>query len=253
MSAVDQVKFRKFDMSRIKHTDVVVLIGMRETGKTFLVKDLMWHHQDIPCGIVITGTEKDAHNKLVPPMFIHDEFNPLILTNVLRRQKFIANKIGEEIRDSGTSSRDPRTFIVMDDCLYDETWTQDKNVRSLFMNSRNYRTMFIITMQYAMGIPPPFRLNVDFVFILRENITHNRRKLYETWAGMFPDFDSFCRVMDQCTENYECLVIDNTTTSTKLEDQVFWYKATSHPDFRLCSPELWGPTSTGATAAADEV
>ena len=45
--------------------------------------------------------------------------------------------------------------------------------------------------------------------------------------------------MNQCTENFECLVIDNNAKSNKLEDQVFWYKASQRPDFRLFSPELW--------------
>ena len=50
---------------------------------------------------------------------------------------------------------------------------------------------------------------------------------------------SFCQVMDQCTENYECLVINNNSKSNKLQDQIFWYKAESHPDFRLGSKEFW--------------
>jgi len=72
----------------------------------------------------------------------------------------------------------------------------------------------------------------------------NRRKLYEQYAGMFPDFDSFCQVMNQCTEDYECLVIDNNSKSNKLEDQVFWYKATPRPEFRLCSPEFWSHSAS---------
>ena len=39
----------------------------------------------------------------------------------------------------------------------------------------------------------------------------------------------FFQVMDQCTENYECLVINNNAKSNKLEDQVFWYKAEKRP------------------------
>jgi hypothetical protein len=56
---------------------------------------------------------------------------------------------------------------------------------------------------------------------------------------MFPTFESFCQVMDQCTENYECLVINNNSKSNKLHDQVFWYKADNHGDFRLGSKEFW--------------
>jgi hypothetical protein len=45
--------------------------------------------------------------------------------------------------------------------------------------------------------------------------------------------------MDACTENFECLVIHNGAKSNKLEDQVFWYKADNHEDFRICCPEAW--------------
>jgi len=45
--------------------------------------------------------------------------------------------------------------------------------------------------------------------------------------------------MDQCTENYECLVINNNSKSNKLTDQIFWYKAESHPTFKLGSKEFW--------------
>jgi hypothetical protein len=56
---------------------------------------------------------------------------------------------------------------------------------------------------------------------------------------MFPTFESFCQVMDQCTENYECLVVANNARSNKLEDQIFWYKASAHRDFKLGSKEFW--------------
>jgi len=45
--------------------------------------------------------------------------------------------------------------------------------------------------------------------------------------------------MDQCTENYECLVINNNSKSNQLQDQIFWYKAEPHSDFKLGSREYW--------------
>ena len=107
------------------------------------------------------------------------------------------------------------------------------------MNGRHYKILFIITMQYALGIPPNLRTNIDYVFILRENYVSNRKRLYEHYAGMFPTFEMFCQVMDQCTENYECLVIHNNAKSNKLEDQVFWYKAEPHSDFKIGASEFW--------------
>jgi hypothetical protein len=45
--------------------------------------------------------------------------------------------------------------------------------------------------------------------------------------------------MDQCTENFEGLVICNGVQSNRLEDQVFWYKASDHPPFKMCDDSLW--------------
>ena len=139
----------------------------------------------------------------------------------------------------GGTNIDPSAFLILDDCLYDSSWIKDPNIRSLFMNGRHWKILFIITMQYALGIPPSLRTNIDYVFILRENYVSNRKRLYEHYAGMFPSFEIFCQVMDQCTENFECLVINNNAKSNKLEDQVFWYKASDHDDFKLGAKEYW--------------
>ena len=70
-------------------------------------------------------------------------------------------------------------------------------------------------------------------FILREPYLTNRKRIWENYASMFPTLEAFCSVMDQTTENYECLVINNNAKSNKLNDQIFWYKAENHPNFKL--------------------
>ena len=42
------LELKKFDLSNIKKDKVCVFIGKRETGKSFLVRDLLYCHQDIP-------------------------------------------------------------------------------------------------------------------------------------------------------------------------------------------------------------
>lgn len=235
------IKLTKFDMSNIEDDKVVVLIGKRETGKSYLVKDLLYHHQDMPAGTVISGTEgaNSFYSKMMPSCFIHGEYNESIIANYLNRQKKITKAWKQQMDSTGDSNTDPRGFLILDDCLYDQSWVKSKDVRSLFMNGRHYKSMFIITMQYALGIPPNLRTNIDYVFLLRENIVRNRKQLYEQYAGMFPSFEVFSQVMDQCTENYECLVIHNNAKSNKLQDQVFWYKASPHDDFQIGHPEFW--------------
>ena len=241
------LELAKFDMKAISFRPdenkgpVIVLIGRRDTGKSFLVQDLMFHHQDIPIGTVISGTEAGngffaAH---VPKLFIHDAYNTAIIENILKRQKAVLKQVKKEQDMYKKSSIDPRTFVVLDDCLYDNKWTKDVMMRLLFMNGRHWKIMLVITMQYPLGIPPNLRTNIDYVFILREPYIANRKRIYDNYAGMFPTFESFTQVMDQCTENYECLVINNNAKSNKLQDQIFWYKAQQHGPFKLGSKEFW--------------
>ena len=241
------LELKKFDMKSIQFKPnenkgpVVVLIGKRDTGKSFLVRDLLYYQQDIPIGTVISGTEEGNgfYGKMVPRLFIHHEYNSAIIENILKRQRTVLKQVKAEMDTYKRSTIDPRAFVILDDCLYDNTWSRDKLMRLLFMNGRHWKVMLVITMQYPLGIPPTLRTNIDYVFILRENYIANRKRIYENYAGMFPTFEEFCQVMDQCTENYECLVINNNSKSNKLNDQVFYYKADSHNDFRLGSKEFW--------------
>jgi hypothetical protein len=242
------LELKKFDMKKIKFKSteatgpVIVLIGRRDTGKSFLVRDLLYYQQDIPVGTVISGTEagNGFYGKLVPKLFIHDEYNSSIIENILKRQKVVLKEMKKH-KDTykKESDIDPRAFVIMDDCLYDSTWSRDKMMRLLFMNGRHWKIMLVITMQYPLGIPPNLRTNIDYVFILREPYIANRKRIFDNYAGMFPNFEAFAQVMDQCTENYECLVVDNNSKSNKLEDQIFWYKAENHSDFKLGNKEYW--------------
>ena len=91
------LQLKKFDMKTITfHPNenkgpVIVLIGRRDTGKSFLVRDLLYFHKDIPIGTVISGTEagNGFYSSHVPKLFIHDEYNSNLIGNVLRRQKAV--------------------------------------------------------------------------------------------------------------------------------------------------------------------
>ena len=241
------LELKKFDMRHITFKPdenkgpVIVLIGRRDTGKSFLVRDLLYYHQDIPIGTVISGTEagNGFYGQHVPKLFIHEEYSSVLIENILRRQKAVLKQVKKETDTYGKTKIDPRAFAILDDCLYDQSWTRDKLMRLLFMNGRHWKIMLIITMQYPLGIPPNLRTNIDYVFILREPYMTNRKRIWENYASMFPTLESFSAVMDQTTENYECLVINNNAKSNKLNDQIFWYKAENHPDFKLGSKEFW--------------
>ena len=52
------LQLKKIDMSSILDDSVVVLIGKRNTGKSYLTKDLLYYHRDVPVVTVISPTEQ---------------------------------------------------------------------------------------------------------------------------------------------------------------------------------------------------
>jgi hypothetical protein len=233
------IQIKKFNPQTIDPCRICVFIGKRGTGKSSLVTDILYHKRKIPMGVVMSGTEEsnEHYKSFIPDTFIYGDYEPDVIERVINRQRDIVKKL--KSTSSVADSINNSVFMLLDDCMYDNKWTRDKNIRGIFMNGRHWKILFMITMQYCMDLPPSLRANIDYVFILRENIIQNREKLYKHFFGIFPTFDSFNEVMNQCTENYECLVLDNTSKSNKIEDVVFWYKAKPELKFKMGSPELW--------------
>lgn len=239
-------KIHKFDPRVINEKrktygpSTIAFIGSRGTGKSTLVADILYHIRDVPCGLVISGTEdgNGYYSKHVPDLFIHTDFDSEVLKQMVSRQKLLLHKLKD--KDNAEEKVQMDSFLLLDDLAFDSaTWTKDRTVKSIFMNGRWYRIFCLLTTQNPMAIPPSLRMNLDYIFVLKENIVAQQKKLYDHYFGMFENFNTFRQVIAQCTENYECLVLDKTSKSNKIEDCVFWYKATPNRNFKIGSKQLW--------------
>jgi hypothetical protein len=94
---------------------------------------MLYYHQDIPIGTVISGTESGNgfYGKIVPKLFIHDEYNTAIIENILKRQKIVLKQVKKEKEAYGRTNIDGRAFVILDDCLYDNGWAREKMMRLL--------------------------------------------------------------------------------------------------------------------------
>jgi hypothetical protein len=213
------------------------------THNSWLVRDIFYHHKEIPLGLIFSGTEEanPFFGDFVPDSFIHSEYDPNLVDGMLIKQSQKVKKArnnGHTDTDGLTPSN--RAFVVLDDMLHDAAaWKKEKTIQSIFFNGRHYNIFFILTMQYPLGIPPALRSNIDYVFVFNEPSIKNRKKIYDDYAGMIPSFDHFCNILDSCTQNHECLVIKTSGNSTDLRDQIFWYKAAKHDPFRVGHPKIW--------------
>lgn len=234
------LKLSKFKINKMVDHCTIAMIAKRATGKSYLTKEILYHKRKLASAIVISLTEKlnKFYGEFIPSSYIYDKFDTEILSRMfIRQKKMILDN--DERKKKGKPLKDTTLMLVMDDCMSDKKWVKDPNIGELFFNGRHYHVSLILTMQYAVGIPPEMRSNLDYIFLLAEDFTNNQKKLYEHYAGMFPTLDSFKQVFSHVTSNYGVMVINNRIHSSNLTDKVFWYKAREVPKFRLGSNKYY--------------
>ena len=219
---------RKFKLSSMARHPLICMVAKRASGKSWVVRSIMRHHKDIPVGMVIAPTDKFSvfYGHFFPGLYIHYEYDGDFMQQVLRRQQEIMRKRNTKALEK--KKVDPRAIIVMDDCLADKNkWATDKFIKEIFLNGRHFRITFILTSQFAVGLSPDQRTNIDYIFLLRQDQTTELKKYHQHYAGMFDNFETFKKVFTDLTTDYTCMVIVNRNPGPDLLDKIFWYKADS--------------------------
>jgi len=217
-----------FRIDKIRPGNTALIIGRRNTGKTTTVLDILWHNRDIPLGLIVDGEgEYSRYKQVIPSQFRHEEYTEDIPRAVAKRQKAIVRK-----RDTGT---DTRGFCVMDDCLYDPSWTRNKYIRYMLKERQNLDLLFIVSGLYVFGLSQQIVSTFDYVFLSIERYTPSIKRLHALYAATFMTYDTFAALMYRIDpSDTTMIVIDNTSSSCRIEDRIFFYTPTPRPDFLLC-------------------
>lgn len=216
-----------------KHASIV-MIAKRGSGKSWVCRALLNHFSDIPVGIIIAPTDRmnGFYETFFPDTYIYYDFESSLIASILDRQEKIIDK--NKTKNRLKKRIDTRAYIIMDDCLSrKKSWGKDEKILELLFNGRHYKLMYILTMQFPLGISPELRTQFDYIFLLADDFYSNIKRIYEHYAGMFPTFDSFRQIFKQLTADYGSMVIVNTSRGIKKDandeagflNKVFWYKA----------------------------
>ena len=230
---MEKLKIRKWDPTTMRNDALVLLLGKRGTGKTTLLKDLcFWMRDKVDFGLAMSPTEEctDSLGSFIPESWIYNDFDEGKVAQLMETQ-----------RQQWKGGSGYNCFLILDDCMYDKKVLKSKTMRQLFMNGRHRRVFFVTCQQYCMDMGPDMRSQIDYVFALRDPVISSRKKLWEQFFGFFQNYQAFAKVMDQCTNNFECLVYDGKAAKTNnIEDCIFWYKAsTDLPEFRMGRDIFW--------------
>jgi hypothetical protein len=223
----NEINIKKFDLKKLSQKNpTVLLIAPRRSGKSWIIRDILYQNNDIPVGVIIAPTDRMTkfYEQNFYDAFIYYEFKTKILFNLFERQKkMIAKKKQKAIEGKKV---DTRAFLIMDDCLSTKgEWAKDPLIAQVMLEGRHYDIFYMLTTQYAISIGPDLRTNFDYIFLLSDNNIDNQEKMRKNFAGIFPNLAAFQEVYFPCTENHGALVIDASIKSHKIEDVVYWYRA----------------------------
>jgi molybdopterin-guanine dinucleotide biosynthesis protein len=218
----------------MRDTATVQFIGKRGSGKSTLIKDILYHNRDkFRFGIGMSPTDEATNDmaSIMPRSCIYNTFEESAIETMLETQRMSVKKHPE---------RKNNMFCVIDDCAYDSKAFRTKAIRESFMNGR-HRKMFVMNaVQYMMDMPANLRGQIDYIFAMQDTNHDQKEKLWKYFFGIFPDYKSFNTVFESCTEGFGCIVMDTTVRSNKIDDCVFHYKANPNlPSFRLCDDVFW--------------
>lgn len=212
-----RLRVRRLRPSTLKPYRLHLIVGKRGCGKTTLLKDLLYHFRNsVDFAIAMSPTAESANmlRQVMPPACVYDTYSPAVVEQLVALSQELAH--GGKIR---------HLMLIADDVLYDRAVFRSPAIRNIFFNGRHLHVTFIILVQYMMDLTPDLRAQIDYLYIMRENIVTNRQRIYKHLFGCVPTFDMFQSLMDACTQNFECLCLDNTNPTDDASSGISWYKA----------------------------
>ena len=240
-----ELTIRKFDLDTLLTDAVIVIIGRRRQGKSFLMRDIMYHlskNKNIPYGKVYSTTEaaNPFFHTFFPSLFISSEFSEEELDGILESQRKKVRKTAKKQNTADGRTRDNNMLLVFDDMMSanEDLFRKSPSFKSIFTTGRHYNITFYLVLQCVLGIPPGLRENIDYAFLFSSDGS-NLKKLWENYAGVIESFDMFKSIFFQCTRDRGCLVINKTDSSDDLTNKVFFYRASDPGPFRFGCKSFW--------------
>lgn len=205
------------------------------THNTTLIDSILYAKKHIfPVGGCMSGTELFTPHwkKRFASTFLFEELNKNKVEDWLRRQKVAKSHLDI-----------PWAVYLLEDLSDDPKFFKSTLFKKIMKMARHFKMMILISIQNPTDLPPNCINSIDGVFILRETMLEQREYLYKKYSSVLAThftFSEFCSFLDQVCNNYCSLYINNCTSSTRLEDVIFYYKPIPPPkNFTIGCDEYW--------------
>lgn len=234
-----QIQLQTWDLDeQFKVDSMIIYLGKRRFGKTTKCRDLLsrtWQFYP-DGGYVFTGTKHNYYwQQHFPETRIYEGFQPDVLQRILDEQMLKVERIR-----SGEKDIMPFVVIVLED-LASETELRYANLfKKLAMAGRHYFVNVHYLTQDIKSVGPDIRGNADVVMFTYQSQKRTIQAIEEDWASLFHGDVDVNTLVQENTQDYQMLVVDQTEARHDWSEAFF--VTTSDPEpapFRVGDAQFW--------------
>jgi hypothetical protein len=234
------VEVQTYDWGSLPKCGFFEVLGKRGTGKTSWTQYITQHSPTSESGtfIAMCGSEtaKTAWSQVIHPVFVFDP--DMAYLEMLRdTQNEIVRKC-QKHGDPVPSSK--HVTLVLDDVSSNRKLMRSQILAYLASNSRHLHMSIFILAQYHCQLLTEIRNQFDLVFMLNTADTKSIVRLHSEYCSVV-DIRIFKHLLSHVTKDFGMMVINNQSTSTRIDEICFHAVMTSYPPIlkRLGHPDLW--------------
>ncbi len=232
-------QLEEFDYDKVEPDSSILVIGKRRYGKSTWARYLLskiWKFY-LDGAFVFTATK---HNwfwqQHIPDTRIYEGIQPDAIKEILEVQKEKYQRYLD-----GDYDQCPYIVIIFDDVISDERdlrFTPELN--ELIFSGRHFFVTCIFCIQDAHGVGPKFRNNADLVALTYQTQLRSIDSVMKDYAKHVANPKEFENLLDQNTQDYQMVIVDQTRAKYDLKEIFFKTLAEEDPEpFKLGSDEFW--------------
>jgi len=208
---------------------VFVMVGKPESGKSHLVKSIIYDYQKagyFKFIIAFVRTKFNHDYEYLPDQYVYESFDEEKLRKHIEKMREWRKKNDQPL---------PPNLVIFDDLLGDIDWYSPWMTNWL-CSFRHTNTSIVMTAQYLMGaksVSTCLRECTNVAFIFNSKFKNSLKALYEAYGQLYDDYKEFVEAFHRITgKKFTCMVYDSSEDDID-KNYIEFSAPAKIPDFKV--------------------
>ena len=211
------MEIKRFNIDEIKIPFRIIISSKSNSGKSTYCKYLLYKLSNkFDRVYIISYTSEDGYDEIASKYF--DYFDQTIIGNIIKHQEKkktmdINPKYPKESHRKYVYKYPP-VCIILDDLCGNVNMVYSQAIDKIYATGRHYNISIILITQKFHAVSNLIRTNASYIILFSHTNKMQIKQLSEEYNSL-GSYNEFKKLLDDVTEDYGALIIDNTTNKLK--------------------------------------